>query len=130
MPWLAGAHICRCLRRPGIDSSESIPIPGLIKRLQIWAQSPYLKNVKGAQESIPRNRFRQPMYPGWSVRQIVITARQAGTRFLGSLKGLQIRAQATLASKISSLESIPRIHNMKNEDEDRSEEKQIYSYLN
>ena len=36
-------------------------------------------------------------------------------RFLGSLKGLQIQAQATLASGIGSLESIPRLHNMKNE---------------
>ena len=36
----------------------------------------------------------------------------------GLLKILQIRAQATLASGIGSLESIPRLHNMKNEDED------------
>jgi hypothetical protein len=36
---------------------------------------PVFVNVYGAQESIPRNRFRQ-----------------AGNRFLGSLKGLQIRA--------------------------------------
>ncbi len=75
------------------------------------------------QESIPRNRFRQPMEPGGPVRRIpararickrlgaqesippayvawpagqsnrvVITARQAGNRLLGSLKRLQIRA--------------------------------------
>jgi hypothetical protein len=37
---------------------------------------------------------------------------------LGLLKRLQIRAQATLASGIGSLVSIPRLHNMKNEDED------------
>ena len=36
----------------------------------------------------------------------------------GLLKRLQIRAQATLASGIGSLESIPRLHNMKNEDQD------------
>ncbi len=36
----------------------------------------------------------------------------------GLLKRLKIRAQATLASKIGSLESIPRHYNMKNEDED------------
>ncbi len=36
----------------------------------------------------------------------------------GLLKRLQIRAQATLASGIGSLESIPRLHNLKNEDED------------
>jgi hypothetical protein len=31
---------------------------------------------------------------------------------------LQIRTQATLASGIASLEWIPRLHNLKNEDED------------
>ena len=36
----------------------------------------------------------------------------------GLLKRLQIRAQATLASGISSLDSIPQLHNMKNGDED------------
>ncbi len=39
-------------------------------------------NVYGAQESIPRNRFRQP----WN-------------RFLGSLKGIQIRAQEARKNK-------------------------------
>ncbi len=48
----------------------------------------------------------------------------------GLLKHLQIRVQATLASGIGSLESIPRLHNMKNEDEDDSfGSKQIYSSL-
>ncbi len=37
----------------------------------------------------------------------VVPARQVGNRFLGSLKCLQIRAQATLAGGIDSLESIP-----------------------
>jgi hypothetical protein len=36
----------------------------------------------------------------------------------GLLKRLQIRAQATLASGIGSLELIHGLHNMKNEDED------------
>jgi hypothetical protein len=36
----------------------------------------------------------------------------------GLLRRLQIRAQATLASRIGSLESIPWLHNMKNEDKD------------
>ncbi len=36
----------------------------------------------------------------------------------GLLKDLQILAQATLASWIGSLELIPRLLNMKNEDED------------
>ncbi len=36
----------------------------------------------------------------------------------GLLKRLQIRAQATLASGIGSLEMIPRLHNIENEDED------------
>ena len=48
----------------------------------------------------------------------------------GLLKHLQIRAQATLASGIGSLESIPRLHNMKNEDEDNFfGSKRIYSSL-
>jgi hypothetical protein len=48
----------------------------------------------------------------------------------GLLKRLQIWAQATLASGIGSLESIPRLHNMKNEDEDDFfGSKRIYSSL-
>ncbi len=42
---------------------------------------PVFVNGYGAQESIPR---------------VVVPARQAGNRFLGSLKGVQIRAQRTL----------------------------------
>jgi len=44
--------------------------------LRALTSEPEFVNVQGAQESIPRNRFRQ-----------------AGNRFLVSLKGLQIRAQ-------------------------------------
>ncbi len=53
------------LRSPGIDSSESIP------------------------ESIP------PVYVAWRAgraNRVVVPARQAVNRFLGSLKGLQIQA--------------------------------------
>ncbi len=70
----------------GIGSLESIP--GLLKRLQIKAQSTLYSRI-GSLELIP-----------------------------GLLKHLQRRAQATLASVIGSLESIPRLHNLKNEDED------------
>jgi hypothetical protein len=60
----ARARICKRLRRPGIDSEDSIP----------------------------------PAYVAWRVgttNRVVVPARQAGNRFPGSLKGLQIRAQAT-----------------------------------
>jgi hypothetical protein len=40
------------------------------------------------------------------------------TRFLAPIDCLKIPALASLASGISSLESIPWLHNMKNEDED------------
>jgi hypothetical protein len=40
-----------------------------------FVEAHFIKNVKGVQESITRNRFRQ-----------------AKNRFLGSLKGLQVRA--------------------------------------
>ncbi len=56
---------------------------------------PVFANVYGAQESIPRNRFRQP-YAAWRVgtaNWVAVLVRQAGNRFLGSLKGLQIRTQ-------------------------------------
>jgi hypothetical protein len=59
----------------GIGSLESIP--GLLKRLQILAQTTLASGI-GSLESIP-----------------------------GLLKRLQIRDQATLASGIGSLESIP-----------------------
>ncbi len=108
----------------------------------------------GAEESIPRNQFRQPMQPcnrsqGMNSASLCSLAGRYDnpipTRFLapidclkilalvtqvgginysesipGLLKRLQIRAQATLASGIGQLESIPRLHNMKNEDELRS----------
>ncbi len=63
---------------------------------------PVFVNVEGAQESIlPRNRFCQSMYPGGPVRKIGLSyrPRQAVNLFLGSLKGLQLRAQAASASQ-------------------------------
>ncbi len=57
----ARARICKRLRRPGIDSKESIP------------------QAHGAWRAGTSNR-------------VVVTERQVGNRFLGTLKGLQIRA--------------------------------------
>jgi hypothetical protein len=41
---------------------------------------------------------------GITTNRVVAPARQAENRFLGSLIGLQIRAQATYAGEINSLE--------------------------
>jgi hypothetical protein len=47
----------------------------------------------------PRNRFQESIpaaYVAWraagTLNRVVVPARQAGNRFLGSLKGLQLRA--------------------------------------
>ncbi len=56
---------------------------------------PVFVDVYGAQESI------SPAYVAWrvgTISRVVVPARQAGNRFLGSLKGLQIRAQGWLTS--------------------------------
>jgi len=48
---------------------------------------------------IPRNRLRQPGVAGhWAstTDRVVVPARQAGNRFLGSLKGLQIPALGSI----------------------------------
>ncbi len=58
----------------------------------ISTAEPVFVNVYGAQESIPRNRFRQLMQPGG---RNDIQGCEAGNRFQGSLKGPQIRAQAS-----------------------------------
>jgi hypothetical protein len=53
---------------------------------------PVFVNVYGAQESIP------PTYVAWragTTNRVVVPARAAGNRFLGYLRGLQIRAQAS-----------------------------------
>ncbi len=58
------ARNCKRLRRPGIDSEDSIP----------------------------------PAYVAWragTTNRVVVPARQDGNRYLGSLKGLQIRALST-----------------------------------
>ncbi len=51
----------------------------------------------------------------------VLLSRRSLESIPGLLKRLQIRAQATLAGRIGSLESIPRLRNMKNEDEDEDD---------
>ncbi len=79
------------------------PIPGILKCLQIRAQATMDSRIVSL-ESI-----------------------------LGLLKSLQIWAQGTLASGIGSLKLIPRLHNMKNEDEDKDNFfglKRIYWSLN
>jgi len=55
---------------------------------------PVFVDVYGAQGSIPLNRLR-PAYVACMARttnRVVVPTRQAGNRFLGPLKGLQIRA--------------------------------------
>jgi hypothetical protein len=64
------ARICKRLRRPGIDSEDSIP----------------------------------PAYVAWracTTNRVVVQARQAVNRFLGSFEGLQIRYE--LRGKIGML---------------------------
>ncbi len=72
--------------------------------------------------------FKEPgidSQPGGPVRQTYLLYRLARLHRLaesipGLLKRLQLRAQATLASEIGSLELIPQLNNMKNEDELRT----------
>ncbi len=78
----------------------------LVKKKKI--SGPVFVNVYRTQESIPGNQFRQP-----------------GNRFLGSLKGLQIRAQliilfwytfvkqftATITVNIQQIYAIANLHN-------------------
>jgi hypothetical protein len=68
---LVRARICKRLRSPGIDFEESIPIA-----------------YEAAWRSCTTNR-------------VVVPTSQAGNRFLGSLKGLQIRAQEAVLSPIT-----------------------------
>ncbi len=55
---------------------------------------PVFVNIKGAQESIPKS-IPQAYVAWWAgtSNSVVVPTRQAGNRFLGSLKDLQIRAQ-------------------------------------
>jgi hypothetical protein len=51
-----------------------------------------------------------PAYVAWLAsmsNRVLVPATQDGNRFLGSLKGLQIRAQAKQAGRIDSFEAIP-----------------------
>ncbi len=57
---------------------------------------PVFVNVYSAQESI------SPAYVAWrasTTNMVVVPARKAGNRFLGSLKGLQIWAQSIQATE-------------------------------
>ncbi len=57
------------------------------------------RTFKETRKSIPRIRFLQPMQLGGpgTKNRVVVPARQAENRFLGSLKGLQIRALNVLS---------------------------------
>ncbi len=83
------------LRSPGIDSLPGGPVrqpyssywPGRLHRLA---------------ESISRNRilgsinvYKHGLWRGGKTNRVVVPTCQAGNRFLGSLEGLQIRAQAS-----------------------------------
>jgi len=86
----------------------------------------------------PRNRFlawrvgmRRTYLTYQAARQATATVHRLAESIPGLLKHLQIRAQATLASGIGSLESIPPFHDMKNEDgDDFFGPKRRYSTLN
>ncbi len=131
MPWRAGAHIHRCLRRPGINSEELIC--KFQHRAGIFKQSMGTRKRVGIgllyRPTRARicNPFNEPginSQPGGPVWQPYLLYRLARLHRLaesipGLLKCLQIRAKATLAIGIDSLESIPRLHNMKNEDKDK-----------
>jgi hypothetical protein len=56
---------------------------------------PVFVNVYGAQESIPPAYV--VVWRAGTSNRVVVPARQAGNRFLGSLKGLQIRALISIA---------------------------------
>ncbi len=77
---LIRAWICNRLRSLGIDSNG----------YRIFIFEPEFVNVFGAQESIPL------AYVAWLARtsnRVVLSARQAGNRFLGSLKSLNIHVR-------------------------------------
>ncbi len=77
-------------------------------RAQICKRKPRNRFQGINSESIPRNRFRQG-YVAWRAgtsKRVVVSARQSGSRFLGSLKGLQIRAQVSLIACIVFFVSI------------------------
>ncbi len=75
-----------------INLDPNLSIGGYIVETHVaknWSLELEFVNVQGTQESIP------PAYVAWRVgtsNRVVVLGRQAGNRFLGSLKGLQIRA--------------------------------------
>jgi hypothetical protein len=73
----ARARICKRLRGPGIDSEKSIP-------------GNRFREID-SEKSIP---LAFVVWRAGTTNRVVVPARQAGNRFLGSLKGLQIRALA------------------------------------
>ncbi len=79
-------HFCLFRGHPSHDRNRSLQIP-----LCVLSQSePVCVNVYGAQESIPRNRFRQPMQPDGPVRKIELSYRPARLEIdscTGSFKG-------------------------------------------
>ncbi len=77
-------RICKSLRIPEINTKESIGTRARICK-RLWRPG------IDSEDSIP------PAYVAWragTTNRVVVPARQAGNRFLGSLTGLQIRAQA------------------------------------
>jgi hypothetical protein len=90
MPWRAGAHICRCLRRPGIDSEK------LIRKFQHRAG--IFKHSMGTRNRVgivllywpARARFCEPFkepgidsQPGWIFRICGINRIRFASIFLG-----------------------------------------------
>ncbi len=75
---------------------------------------PEIVNVLGAQESIPRNRLRQPMEPGGAGQyEFYLSCRPPGgidsmERITGLLKRLQIRALYSRNQRISKM-SVPMV---------------------
>jgi hypothetical protein len=77
-------RICKRLRIPEINTKESIGDRARICK-RLWRPG------IDSEDSIP------PAYVAWragTTNRVVVPARQAGNRFLGSLTGLRIRAQA------------------------------------
>jgi hypothetical protein len=85
------ARICKCFRSPGIDSKESIPPAYVAWRAGTTNRARTCKRLwSDSEESIsPTNVAWRDGTKKW----VVVPARQAGNRFLVSLKGLQIPAQ-------------------------------------
>ncbi len=73
----------------------AIPLPANFLSFCLAIPEPVFVNVYEPQESLPLT------FVAWragTTNRVVVPTRQAGNRFLGSLKGLQIRAQSYLLS--------------------------------